>query len=236
MIHFNWLAGLFHSRAFPILTGGLLTLFHVRLGAESRALMQRYRAEGMAYHTMSRGTLRFGGETTTVFVVIAAVLLLFNFFTFLLFVASFAMSAKVAADQQAAIYSRYLDRSPQKKSNRISWRTPCSESSHRNHLPDETAAVRHESRIAEQHRRGGSLANRSRSLRSRQNRNPNGRSEAFRISPFAPSPDCARCEDVRRFSSPAPRRPCARASVRRWECPRRIQCTVLRTSAAGHGA
>ena len=57
----------------------------------------------------------------------------------------------------------------------------------------------------------------------------------FRISPSAPSPGCAHCEGGRRSSSPAPRRPCAQASVRRWGCPRRIQCTLSRTNAAGHG-
>jgi hypothetical protein len=63
---------------------------------------------------MSRGTLRWGNDTWIVFVVIAAVLLLFNFFTFVLFVASYAMSAKISAEQQAAIYSRYLDSLDQK--------------------------------------------------------------------------------------------------------------------------
>jgi hypothetical protein len=57
---------------------------------------------------MSRGTLRWGSDSKSVLIGIVT-LLLFNLPAAVMFIASFIMSAKITAEQEAAIYSRYLD-------------------------------------------------------------------------------------------------------------------------------
>lgn len=108
------LAEMFGSPGFPAVTGFLLVLFHVKFGIENLALIGKYRAEGKAYHTMSRGTPRWGKEGVFVAFGMAVVLLLFNLPAGVLFVISCFMSSKIAAEQQATIYSRYLDALDQK--------------------------------------------------------------------------------------------------------------------------
>jgi len=94
----------------PVLaTGVLLVLFYLKFGRESLALMQKYRENGTAYHSMSRGTLRWGKDSKSVLIGMVTLLLLFNLPAAVMFIASFIMSAKITAEQEAAIYSRYLD-------------------------------------------------------------------------------------------------------------------------------
>jgi hypothetical protein len=102
-------AHLFQSWFLTLTIGGALVFVNYRYGIESIALMAKYRADGTPYHTMSRGIPRWGNETMKVTLGIAAVLLIFNLPAGILFLASCAMSAKLASEQQAAIYARYLD-------------------------------------------------------------------------------------------------------------------------------
>ena len=113
-LHLYRLAGMCHYLIFPLATGGGLLFLHFKYGGESIALMQKYRAEGTAYHTMSRGTPRWGNENGAFRLVIVATLLAFNLPTGVLFIAACMMSSKIAGEQQAAIYSRYLDALDQK--------------------------------------------------------------------------------------------------------------------------
>jgi hypothetical protein len=98
----------------PLATGGLLVLFYWKFGLESLALMQKYRAEGTAYHSMSRGVLRSEKDGRLMGIAIVVLLLLFNLPAGVLFIASYMMSAKITSEQEAAIYSRYLDALDQK--------------------------------------------------------------------------------------------------------------------------
>ena len=108
------LAHFFQFWGITVAIGGALIFLNYRFGNESIALMAKYRADGTAYHTMSRGILRWGDETAKVTLGIAVVLFLFDLPAGILFLASCAMSAKIAGEQQAAIYARYLDALDQK--------------------------------------------------------------------------------------------------------------------------
>jgi hypothetical protein len=108
------LAPLFHHWLPTLLTGGALVYYHITFGRESMTLMEKYRADGTAYHTQSRGTPRWGNEGIFIGIGITVVLFLFNLPAAILFAASCAMSAKLAGEQQAAIYARYLDALDQK--------------------------------------------------------------------------------------------------------------------------
>jgi hypothetical protein len=102
-------ASFFASGWFTLLVGGALVLLHNKYCVENLRLMARYRAEGTAYHTQSRGIPRWGGDSILVGMGITAALFLFDLPAGVLFVISCSMSAKLAAEQQAAIHSRYLD-------------------------------------------------------------------------------------------------------------------------------
>lgn len=91
------------------ITGITMVVFHFRFGRESILKMAQYRNEGLAYHTRSRGTLRWGDKTGFVYIGMIVVLLIFNPCTAIFFIASATISSKLAAEQDAAIYSRYLD-------------------------------------------------------------------------------------------------------------------------------
>jgi hypothetical protein len=106
----------FHHLAFfsnnivaTILVGGALIFFHARFGLENTKIMSKYRAEGLPYHTQSRGVSRWEGGQALVPYGIVIVLLLFDLPAGVLFIISCGMSFKLASEQQAAIYSRYLD-------------------------------------------------------------------------------------------------------------------------------
>ena len=105
---------LFQHWTVTLLVGGVLVFFHIKFGRESIALMAKYRADGTPYHTQSRGTPRWGKEGIAVGTAITFVLLLFDMPAGILFAVSCAVSAKLAAEQEAAIYARYLDALDQK--------------------------------------------------------------------------------------------------------------------------
>jgi hypothetical protein len=105
---------LFHNWMPPLLAGGALVFYHLKFGQESTALMAKYRADGTPYHTQSRGTPRWGKDGVMVGIGITVALFLFNLPAGILFAASCAMSAKLAGEQEAAIYARYLDALDQK--------------------------------------------------------------------------------------------------------------------------
>lgn len=109
VIGWNGLAHLFEFWPLTLATGGALVFLNYRFGIESIAQMAKYRAEGAAYHTMSRGIPRWGNDTAKVTLGITAALFLFDLPAGILFLASCGMSAKLASEQQAAIYARYLD-------------------------------------------------------------------------------------------------------------------------------
>jgi hypothetical protein len=111
------LAHLFHFCQFwplTIVSGGLLVFFHIKFGLQSLGLMGLYRAQGTAYHTQSRGVARWGDDKGFVPFAIIAALFLFDMPAGILFVVSISLSAKLASEQQAAIYARYLDALDQK--------------------------------------------------------------------------------------------------------------------------
>jgi hypothetical protein len=97
-----------------LLVGGALVFCHIKFGWESIMVMARYRADGTAYHTQSRGTPRWQANPVFVAIAIAIALFLFDLPAAILFVISCATSAKLASEQQAAIYARYLDALDQK--------------------------------------------------------------------------------------------------------------------------
>lgn len=103
------LARLFGHWQSTLATGGLLVFFHMKFGRESIALMAKYRADGTAYHTQSRGIPRWEGNQVFVPIGIIVALFLFDMPVGVLFVISCFMSASLAGEQQAAIYARYLD-------------------------------------------------------------------------------------------------------------------------------
>ena len=91
-----------------ILVGGALVYFNFRFCMENNKLMAVYRDKGEAYHTQSRGVPRWDNFPMMPLLIIAA-LFLFDLPAGILFVISMGMSAKIAGEQQAAIYARYLD-------------------------------------------------------------------------------------------------------------------------------
>ncbi len=105
---------LFHHWLPTVLASVAFVFFHIEFGRESIALMAKYRVDGTAYHTQSRGTPRWGKRGLDVGIVITVMLFLFNLPACILFIASCAMSSKLASEQQAAIYARYLDALDQK--------------------------------------------------------------------------------------------------------------------------
>jgi hypothetical protein len=108
------LAYLVHHWLLTLLAGGALVFFHIKFGRESIALMGKYRADGTAYHTQSRGTPRWGKNGFAAGSAITFALLMFDMPAGILFAVSCAISAKLASEQEAAIYARYLDALDQK--------------------------------------------------------------------------------------------------------------------------
>lgn len=107
----NW-AQMVQSWPFACITlaiGGALTFFNFTFGIESVMLMRRYRDAGTAYHSMSRGTPRWGEVQVFVMIFITLALFLFDMPAGILFFVSICMSGKLAMEQQEAIYNRYLD-------------------------------------------------------------------------------------------------------------------------------
>ena len=98
-------------RIYPVvfLPGALLCLFYIIWGGESINSMEKYRTKGVAYHTMSRGTPRWGKKQSIVAAGIVGFLLLFNLPLGICFLAAIMMNQKLVEEQRAAIRSRYLD-------------------------------------------------------------------------------------------------------------------------------
>ena len=103
------LAKMFHKPAFAVLTGVIMAVSQAVLGWQSLQLMAKYRYDGVAYHTRSRGISRWGGAEILVFIGMAGILLMFNLFVGALFIAGYMMNSKLKAEQDAAIMSRYQD-------------------------------------------------------------------------------------------------------------------------------
>src|ERR1035438_4982953 len=72
------LGSLFQHWLPTLLAGGALVFFHIKFGRESIALMAKYRADGTAYHTQSRGTPRWGKDGVMAGIAITVALFLFD--------------------------------------------------------------------------------------------------------------------------------------------------------------
>jgi len=116
-LHLYGLERLFQPWGLTFLTGGAFIVCFWIFGGQSLAAAAKFRAEGAAYHTQSRGVPRWTGSQAYVPFAISAALLLFDLPTGILFLVSLSTSAKLAAEQQAAIYSRYLDQLDKKIEN-----------------------------------------------------------------------------------------------------------------------
>ena len=103
-------AFLFHTKILPVGTGLAMAFFQAKLGWESLSLMEKYRNEGKAYHTRSRGVPRWGQREASAFIWLELWLLLFNLPIGVLFVVGYYMNSKLKSEQDAAIMSRYLDK------------------------------------------------------------------------------------------------------------------------------
>lgn len=102
------IGGMLDNVILTILVGLALIISHFLFSMENFKVMAKYRDKGTAYHTQSRGVSRWSNSPMMP-VVIIVVLVLFDFPAGIMFVISIGMSAKIASEQQAAIYSRYLD-------------------------------------------------------------------------------------------------------------------------------
>lgn len=91
------------------LVGAVMVGLSLYWGTENLRKMLAYREDCIAYHTRSRGTPRWGGDNGKVFLLMSGVLFIFNFPVFVLFMFSHGLATKLAAERDAAIYSRYFD-------------------------------------------------------------------------------------------------------------------------------
>lgn len=108
-LHFYWFAHLVGSSLIILTAGVALAYYFYKFGRESLATMEKYRAEGIPRHSLSRGVPRWGDRTGFILIGICVVLPLLNLPAGLLFMLSVVTSAKLAGEQHAAIYARYLD-------------------------------------------------------------------------------------------------------------------------------
>jgi hypothetical protein len=86
-----------------------MVLLQMMLGGQSLSLMAQYRNEGKDYHTRSRGVSRWGVAHLSAFLIIEGLLALFDPPVAALFLVGYSMNAKLMAEQEATIMSRYLD-------------------------------------------------------------------------------------------------------------------------------
>jgi hypothetical protein len=107
LAHLGRFAGTFQEWPATWTFGGALIFIHIKLGIANSALMGAYRAMGTPYHSQSRGIPRWGSPLVPILII--GLLFLFDLPAGILFVISIGMSAKLAGEQQAAIYARYLD-------------------------------------------------------------------------------------------------------------------------------
>jgi len=83
-------------------------------GSLDIAHAQQCRNRGKPFHSRSRGIPRWGAYNPFVLVGLSLLLLFFSPVTGIAFLASLHFASKIAAEQQAAIFSRYLDAVDQK--------------------------------------------------------------------------------------------------------------------------
>jgi hypothetical protein len=86
-----------------------LLLLYIRLLRQNDRKLDEYRLKRVEYHSRSRGRRRFEDHDRLIRITAALVILLTSPIAGIAFIASMAISAKLAAEQQAEIYSKYLD-------------------------------------------------------------------------------------------------------------------------------
>ena len=97
-----------------VISGVGMCVANFYLGGQSVRFMVQIRNSGEIYHSMSRGKPWLQRDNYTIGVCIVIVLAFTNQVVCALFIAALAMNSKLRAEQQAAIYSRYLDSLDQK--------------------------------------------------------------------------------------------------------------------------
>jgi hypothetical protein len=104
------LAGFFYGAVWPSIMGCIVIFFYWRFAIENTQRMGEFRSEGKTYHSKSRGVPRWEpSQDLAIRVGAILVLLAFAPIMGLAFIASIYVSANLAAQQQAALYDRYLD-------------------------------------------------------------------------------------------------------------------------------
>jgi hypothetical protein len=103
----------------PAITGILFITYYSQLCQENAKYLQQFRKQGTPYHSMSRGTVRWNEKNVYLFVAIIAGLLLFNIGVFVLFWIAVGLAKKIANEQEAVIYSRYLDAIDERLENKF---------------------------------------------------------------------------------------------------------------------
>ena len=101
---------------FSLLTGAGMVIATLVFGSESIQHAQQCRNAGKPFHSRSRGVERWGSMTPLVILGISVILLV-NPVTLVAWIAALAFASKLAGEQQAAIFSRYLDAVDQKIEN-----------------------------------------------------------------------------------------------------------------------
>jgi hypothetical protein len=105
---FHFLAFIFQSTAFPIVVGLLMAFVQARVGLRNIREALRFQREGIIHHSYSRGAPVWRNEGLA-FLMIEAVLWMFNWPIAVLFTAGYSMNSMLKSKQDAAIRERYLD-------------------------------------------------------------------------------------------------------------------------------
>lgn len=110
LVGLSRLSPIFEYHIPAVVAGGFMIFTQWKFGRQSFRLVAQYRSEGNAYHTRSRGLPRAGISELPAFFTFEGFLLLFNLPCAVLFFLGYMMNAKIKAEQDAAIISRYLDK------------------------------------------------------------------------------------------------------------------------------
>jgi hypothetical protein len=113
VLNLESMADTIDSLRLPAIVGTLFVLMYVSFWVENVARLVQFRRERKLYHSMSRGTPRWKGKRLLLTLILVALALLVPLL-FCLLIISWFMSTRIAAEQEAAIYSRYLDALDQK--------------------------------------------------------------------------------------------------------------------------
>ena len=116
-IHWFALANFFNHWWFPVFSGLVFMVYYSILCVRDAKFVSQFRNQGIPYHSMSRGEMRWNEKAIFVPAAILAALLLFNTFIFIALVFAIVMGKKIADEQEAVIYSRYLDAIDEKLEN-----------------------------------------------------------------------------------------------------------------------